>query len=73
MPAVLCGLVQADRLSALPVLAVRDAKPAVHRMYGARVIPTVIVIDPNGVIGAYYAGERGEKDLVAAVKTAGLK
>jgi peroxiredoxin/outer membrane lipoprotein-sorting protein len=55
----------------LPVLM--DVKRAVHRMYGARAIPTVVVIDPDGVIKAYYVGERSEKDLLAAVKTAGLQ
>ena len=55
----------------LPVLM--DVKRAVHRMYGARAIPTVVVIDADGVIKGYYVGERSEKDLVAAVKTAGLK
>ena len=49
-----------------------DSKRAVHKMYGARAIPTVIVIDRNGVIKAHYVGARSEQELVAALKTAGL-
>ncbi|HEY6390673.1 MAG TPA: redoxin domain-containing protein [Bryobacteraceae bacterium] len=49
-----------------------DSKKNVHRMYGARAIPTVIVIDRNGVIRAHYIGGRSEADLLAALKTAGL-
>ena len=54
-----------------PVLM--DVKREVHRMYGARSIPTVIVIDPDGVIKAHYIGGRSEEELLAAVRTAGLK
>jgi len=49
-----------------------DSKKNVHRMYGARAIPTVIVIDRNGVIRAHYIGGRTEAELLAALKTAGL-
>lgn len=56
---------------ALPVLL--DAKQEVHRMYGARAIPTVLVIDRQGVIKAHYVGGRSHEDLVAALKTAGLE
>jgi peroxiredoxin len=55
----------------LPVLM--DVKREVHRMYGARAVPTMIAIDPSGVIQAHYIGGRGEDALVAAVRTAGLK
>jgi thiol-disulfide isomerase/thioredoxin/outer membrane lipoprotein-sorting protein len=55
----------------LPVLI--DVKREVHRMYGARAIPTVIVIDAGGVIQAHYIGGRSEDELVAAVRTAGLQ
>jgi peroxiredoxin/outer membrane lipoprotein-sorting protein len=54
----------------LPTLM--DSKKNVHRMYGARAIPTVIVIDRNGVIRVHYIGGRSEADLMAALKTAGL-
>jgi peroxiredoxin/outer membrane lipoprotein-sorting protein len=49
-----------------------DSKKNVHRMYGARAIPTVIVIDREGVIRAHYIGGRSEAELIAALKTAGL-
>jgi peroxiredoxin/outer membrane lipoprotein-sorting protein len=49
-----------------------DSKKSVHRMYGARTIPTVIVIDRTGVIKAHYVGARSEQELLAALKTAGL-
>jgi peroxiredoxin/outer membrane lipoprotein-sorting protein len=54
----------------LPTLL--DSKKNVHRLYGARAIPTVIVIDRDGVIRAHYIGGRSEADLMAALKTAGL-
>jgi peroxiredoxin/outer membrane lipoprotein-sorting protein len=54
----------------LPTLM--DSKKNVHRMYGARAIPTVIVIDRNGVIRVHYIGGRSEAELMAALKTAGL-
>ena len=49
-----------------------DSKKAVHRMYGARAIPTVIVIDRSGTIKAHYIGTRTEEELLAALKDAGL-
>jgi hypothetical protein len=36
-------------------------------------IPTAIAIDPSGVIKAHHVGGRGENELVAVVRTAGLK
>jgi peroxiredoxin/outer membrane lipoprotein-sorting protein len=50
-----------------------DSKRTVHRMYGASAIPSVIVIDRNGMIKAHYVGSRSEEELVAALKTAGLE
>jgi peroxiredoxin/outer membrane lipoprotein-sorting protein len=55
----------------LPVLM--DSKREVHRMYGARAIPTVIVIDRDGVIKAHYVGGRSREDLIAALRTAGIE
>ncbi len=49
-----------------------DSKKSLHRMYGARSIPTVIVIDRSGTIKAHYIGTRSEEELLAALKTAGL-
>jgi peroxiredoxin len=54
----------------LPTLV--DSKRSVHRIYGARAIPTVVVIDRKGVIVAHFVGSRPETELVAALKTAGL-
>ncbi len=55
----------------IPVLL--DSRQEVHRMYGARAIPTVIVIGRDGVIKAHYVGGRGEADLLAALKIAGIE
>jgi len=55
----------------LPVLM--DSKHDVHRMYGASAIPTVIIIDKNGVIKAHYVGARDREELIAALKTAGIE
>jgi len=55
----------------LPVLM--DSKRDVHRMYGARAIPTVIIVDKNGVIKAHYVGARDREQLIAALKTAGIE
>ena len=49
-----------------------DSKKNVHRMYGARSIPTVIVIDRQGVIRAHYIGGRSEANLREGLKLAGL-
>jgi peroxiredoxin/outer membrane lipoprotein-sorting protein len=54
-----------------PVLM--DDKRDVHRMYGARSIPTVIVIDRSGVIRAHEVGGRSEGELIAALRSAGLE
>ncbi len=54
------------------IATLMDSKKNVHRMYGARAIPTVIVIDRNGVIRAHYIGGRSEAQLMEALKTAGL-
>ncbi len=49
-----------------------DGKREVHRMYGASAIPTVIIMDRDGVIKAHYIGGRSEQELVAALNSAGL-
>ena len=54
-----------------PVLM--DSKREVHKLYGARAIPTVVIIKPSGEIAAYYVGERSEAELVEALKGAGLE
>ena len=49
-----------------------DSKRAVNRLYGVHAIPTVIVIDKQGVIRAHFTGSRAEVDLKAALQSAGL-
>ncbi len=50
-----------------------DSKREVHRMYGVRAIPTVVVISATGVVAANFVGTRSEEQLRAALKTAGLE
>ncbi len=50
-----------------------DDKSKVHRLYGCRAIPTVMVIDRSGVIVAHFVGRRQESELVAALKLAGVE
>ncbi len=50
-----------------------DDKSKVHRLYGCRAIPTVLVIDRSGVIVAHFVGMRQESELVAALKLAGVE
>ena len=50
-----------------------DSKREVHRMYGVRAIPTVVVISATGVVAARFVGNRSEEQLRAALKTAGLE
>ncbi len=54
----------------LPVLM--DSKKEVARAYGTRAIPTVIVVDKDGVVRAHFVGGRSEDELRAALKGAGL-
>lgn len=54
----------------LPTLV--DSSDAVHKMYGVQAVPTLVIINPRGVVVADYVGERTEEQLTAALKTAGL-
>jgi peroxiredoxin len=54
----------------LPTLV--DSERAVHTMYGVQIIPTMVVINRNGVVVADYVGRRSEQELLAALKAAGL-
>lgn len=54
----------------LPTLV--DSNQSVHKMYGVRAIPTIIIIGRDGVVAADYVGERSDEELVAALKAAGL-
>jgi peroxiredoxin len=56
---------------ALPVLM--DGNSGIHKLYGARSIPTVVIINPIGVISSYLVGARQEDELMQALKGAGLE
>ena len=49
-----------------------DPDRKVHKLYGCRAIPTVLVIDTGGKVVAHFVGERPEGELVAALKQAGM-
>jgi thiol-disulfide isomerase/thioredoxin len=44
-----------------------DSKQNVHRTYGVRSIPTLLVIDRDGVIRQHFVGGREEKELHEAI------
>lgn len=69
-PGVVKGFLKKNEYSLTTLM---DSKSAVHRMYGARSIPTVIVIDRAGLIKAHFIGGRSEQDLLSALRTAGLE
>lgn len=54
-----------------PVLI--DSEQRVSRKYGANAIPDVLVINRAGVIEAHYVGVHSERDLTAALRSAGLQ
>jgi peroxiredoxin/outer membrane lipoprotein-sorting protein len=54
----------------LPTLV--DSKRVVHKMYGVRAIPTLVIINRTGVVVADFVGERSEQELLAALRTAGI-
>jgi peroxiredoxin len=49
-----------------------DRKTTVAQAYQASAIPTTVIIDRKGMIVAYFTGVRGEDELRAALKKAGL-
>jgi peroxiredoxin/outer membrane lipoprotein-sorting protein len=55
---------------ALPTLV--DSSGLIHKLYGIRAIPTVVVINRDGMVVADYVGKRTEEEVAAALKTAGL-
>jgi len=55
----------------LPVLV--DEHKSVGRMYGAHAIPTLVVIDREGIIRVHKVGGQSANELRAALKEAGLK
>lgn len=50
-----------------------DGDDKVHRLYGCYSIPTVMVINTSGTVVAHFIGGRPERDLVAALKQAGMQ
>ena len=49
-----------------------DSKEEAHRGYGIHGIPTVVVINREGVVSAHYVGGRSEQELADALKAAGV-
>ncbi|MBV9613695.1 MAG: TlpA family protein disulfide reductase [Acidobacteriaceae bacterium] len=49
-----------------------DGDRKVHKLYGCRAIPTVLVLDPEGKVVAHFVGGRSESELLAALKQAGM-
>jgi peroxiredoxin/outer membrane lipoprotein-sorting protein len=47
-----------------------DSSRAVHRQYGVKAIPTVLVIDRSGVIRSHLIGGRNEQTLRTAIEKA---
>ncbi|MEP7027348.1 MAG: redoxin domain-containing protein [Candidatus Eisenbacteria bacterium] len=54
-----------------PILLDQDG--AVQNQYGVTAIPTVFIIDREGIVRAHMIGGRSEEDLVAALEKAGLE
>ena len=52
----------------LPVLM--DGKRQVHRQYGVSAIPTMLIIDRQGVIREHFIGSRTEAKLRQAIQSA---
>jgi len=50
-----------------PVLM--DSKRLVHRMYGVSAIPTLLILDKDGVIREHFIGSRSEASLRKAVQS----
>jgi len=56
-----------DKHYQMPVLL--DSKRDVHRRYGVRAIPTLLIIGPDGVIRQHYVGSRDESVLRKAIRS----
>jgi len=46
-----------------------DGKRQVHRTYGIRSIPVLLVIDRHGVIRQHFVGSRSEQALRSAIQS----
>ncbi len=49
-----------------------DSDRTVHKLYGVQVIPTLVIINRQGVVVADYVGRRTEQEVLAALRAAGL-
>jgi peroxiredoxin len=49
----------------IPVLM--DGNRQVHKRYGVRAIPTLLIVDKEGVIREHFIGSRSEETLRAAI------
>ena len=49
-----------------------DEERKVTSQYGAVGIPTLVIIDQQGMISSHFVGLRSEEDLRAALKKVGL-
>ena len=47
-----------------------DGKREVERRYGVRSIPTILIIDAQGVIRQHFIGARSEAELRQAIEAA---
>jgi peroxiredoxin len=47
-----------------------DGRRQVHHLYGVTAIPTLLVIDPQGVIRTHFVGGRNEAALRQAIQSA---
>ena len=50
-----------------------DPGMAVSQMYEVSALPTAVVIDKQGRVGAYFQGSGSKERLVAAIREAGLE
>ncbi len=53
----------------LQMATLLDSKRDVHRQYGIRAIPTMFVIDKEGVIRSHFIGSRSEGQLKKAIQS----
>lgn len=55
----------------LALTVLMDSSEKVHGQYGCRALPTVVVINREGLVTAQYVGGRSEDELRAALRAAG--
>lgn len=50
-----------------------DRKHAVHRMFRVGSIPTVVLVDKDGIVAQVFRGSHGEDEFAAALKMVGVQ